>query len=42
LKKGGKVRPLHEQLQIDSAKARDKELIQLSKQAHALLKTLLS
>jgi hypothetical protein len=41
-KKGSKLRPLREQLEIDSAKSRDKELAQLSKQAHDLLKTLLS
>ena len=41
-KKGTKLRPIHEQLLIDSTKARDKALAQLSKQSHDLLKILLS
>lgn len=42
LKKGGKVRPIEEQIKIDTERARDKAILQLSKQAHDLLKTLLS
>lgn len=42
LKKGGKVRTVEEQIRIDTARNRDKAILQLSKQAHDLLKTLLS
>lgn len=42
LKKGGKVRPVEEQIKIDTERSRDKAILQLSKQAHDLLKTLLS